>query len=231
MILFREDDYKPFILPNETEELGSGAFGNVYQSDKDKCIKVFYDTGLEGINEGVMKTLRRLDLPSLYKLYSFYYDLNKKFMGYEMKYYDEPEPHILEKPFSFYLDGYDQGRKDTVILSTQRISTCDLSPSNTIINDNGITLIDADLFYNSGEKLSIEDILSHNYFNLKNLYINLILSELSDYYGYTTDGILDMSDRLFDFFSDNENDAFLLNRAVKGMKKPIDLVRKLERRR
>lgn len=230
MILFRENDYKPYILPNETAELGGGAFGVVYQTDKDKCLKVFNENPLEGIDEDVIKKLRSLDLPSLYKIYELYYDLNKKFIGYAMKYYNEEEPHILEKPFSFYLDGYAQGRQDMVLLSTSRISSCDLSPSNTIINDKGITLIDADLFYKSNDKLPLDDILSHNYFNLKNLYMNLLLSELSDYHGYTPEEILQMSDKLFDFFSDNENDAFLLKKAVCGMQKPIDLVRKLERK-
>ena len=75
-------------------KIGSGYFGTVYRRD-DMCLKLFSRNPLHDTYE-VLKTIRGIDSPYLYKIYDFYFDNDSlDLTAYTMKFYEFIRDNIL----------------------------------------------------------------------------------------------------------------------------------------
>lgn len=179
MYLYDKEGQKVNIKP--VKELGSGIQGKVYLLSDNTCIKVF--SGVKN-DYRIIELIKKLNLNGFYSIYDLYYDKSSKFKGYTMSYHNKEDIDIITEPTEYTLDNLEKLYKSISKLTELGVIATDLHTDNVIMNKEGITVIDADLYdktvlYNN-EKLMQKNI--NAVFSLfRQLYLGSIDSNTSEY--------------------------------------------------
>lgn len=226
LLLTKENEYIDFDL-QESKLLGEGAFGKVFKLSPEKCLKVISDPDSLPEAEEIMSFFKEHKLPNFYEVVNLYYTYRGLFKAYEMKYYEKHSDLLLYRLMEFYLENFMQTAKDIDTLSQNNIKVCDLRGENVVITDDKVVIIDADCFDKSVLDKNLLKV--ENQTQLKWLYINLLLRELLDMSNYNSDIMYNIRQGLYSIFMGNTPEE--VYNQIKSYKRPIDLVRKLERKR
>lgn len=142
MELYREDGDK--LVINKGKKIGNGNNGTVYQMSDGKCLKIYRSSAW--VNVDTLKIIKDMKFNNYYKIYDMLYDKDSNFKGMIMKYYPQEEVNVLMMEKNYLLDNVNGLGRDILSLIEKGIFIVDLNIDNTIINRNGITVIDADLY-------------------------------------------------------------------------------------
>ena len=132
------------IIIKKGNKIGNGNNGTVYQMDNDKCLKIYRSSAW--VNVDTLKIIKDMKFNNYYKIYDMLYDKDSNFKGMIMKYYPQEEVNVLMMEKDYLLDNVNGLGRDILSLIEKGIFIVDLNIDNTIINRNGITVIDADLY-------------------------------------------------------------------------------------
>lgn len=132
------------LIIKKGNKIGNGNNGTVYQMDNDKCLKIYRSSAW--VNVDTLKIIKDMKFNNYYKIYDMLYDKNSNFKGMIMKYYPQEEVNVLMMEKDYLLDNVNGLGRDVLSLIEKGIFIVDLNIDNTIINRNGITVVDADLY-------------------------------------------------------------------------------------
>lgn len=142
MELYRCDGER--LIIKKGNKIGNGNNGTVYQIDNDKCLKIYRSSAW--VNVDTLKIIKDMKFNNYYKIYDMLYDKDSNFKGMIMKYYPQEEVNVLMMEKDYLLDNVNGLGRDILSLIEKGIFIVDLNIDNTIINRNGITVIDSDLY-------------------------------------------------------------------------------------
>lgn len=132
------------LIIKKGNKIGNGNNGTVYQMDNDKCLKIYRSSAW--VNVDTLKIIKDMKFNNYYKIYDMLYDKDSNFKGMIMKYYRQEEVNVLMMEKDYLLDNVNGLGRDILSLIEKGIFIVDLNIDNTIINRNGITVVDADLY-------------------------------------------------------------------------------------
>lgn len=132
------------LIIKKGNKIGNGNNGTVYQIDNDKCLKIYRSSAW--VNVDTLKIIKDMKFNNYYKIYDMLYDKDSNFKGMIMKYYPQEEVNVLMMEKDYLLDNVNGLGRDILSLIEKGIFIVDLNIDNTIINRNGITVVDADLY-------------------------------------------------------------------------------------
>lgn len=132
------------LIIKKGNKIGNGNNGTVYQIDNDKCLKIYRSSAW--VNVDTLKIIKDMKFNNYYKIYDMLYDKDSNFKGMIMKYYPQEEVNVLMMEKYYLLDNVNGLGRDILSLIEKGIFIVDLNIDNTIINRNGITVVDADLY-------------------------------------------------------------------------------------
>lgn len=154
-----EGKIKTYRLP--PKQYAYGSLGTIYKLNNHECLKWFteeYPYDIEAI-----KKIKELKLDNYYEIYDLLFDKDNEFAGYTMKYYQPEDINILEMPTEYTLDNLYKLYNSITKLSNCGIFVDDFHSGNAILNKDGITLIDSDLYsYGHGNKINKKMLLRKN---------------------------------------------------------------------
>ena len=151
--------YKRFNVGN-MEYLGSGEFGKV-SHNKDIILKEYFSRVSPEwrISLDLFDILKTIDNPHFIKLFDVYTELkffdvlkaivnSSKFYvdAYTAKYYADNSVNVLWESKDYLLDNFRELELLFEIFSKNKIRTCDVKLSNSIVGKDGIVIIDPDFF-------------------------------------------------------------------------------------
>jgi hypothetical protein len=142
MILYDKNQNKEVI--NIISRINSGQHGIVYRTSKTECIKVYNDH--YSINIEVLELIKELKLKNFYDILKLYYARSGIFKAIKMKYYHEEDIDILTMPTEYTLDSLYALQKSAEILTQNNIQIEDTHTGNIILTNEGIIVIDVDLY-------------------------------------------------------------------------------------
>lgn len=142
MELYKEDGYK--LVIKKGTKIGNGNNGTVYHMGDGKCLKIYRSSAW--VNVDTLKIIKDMEFNNYYKIYDMLYDKDSKFKGMIMKYYPQEEVNVLMMEKDYLLDNVNGLGKDILSLIKKGIFIVDLNIDNTIINRDGITVVDTDLY-------------------------------------------------------------------------------------
>lgn len=140
------DENKKMFLSLPILKVGEGSTGTVYRLSKDRCVKIYN----EPLNKNFtleIKKIRRLKLSNFYEIYDLLYNKKGELAGYIMKYYKKDDINLLTTSTDYLLDNYTTLLKSFNTLAQNNIRAYDLYCYNSIINSNGVYIIDIDDYY------------------------------------------------------------------------------------
>ena len=132
------------LIIKKGNKIGNGNNGTVYQIDNDKCLKIYRSSAW--VNVDTLKIIKDMKFNNYYKIYDMLYDKDSNFKGMIMKYYPQEEVNVLMMEKDYLLDNVNGLGRDILSLIEKGIFIVDLNIDNTIINRNGITVVDTDLY-------------------------------------------------------------------------------------
>ena len=132
------------LIIKKGNKIGNGNNGTVYQMNNDKCLKIYRSSAW--VNVDTLKIIKDMKFNNYYKIYDMLYDKDSNFKGMIMKYYRQEEVNVLMMEKDYLLDNVNGLGRDILSLIEKGIFIVDLNIDNTIINRNGITVVDADLY-------------------------------------------------------------------------------------
>ena len=143
--------------------------------------------------------------------------------AYTAKYYKDDNVDVLEAPKDYLLDNFRELEDLFTLFTTNKINPADLKRRNTILNNNGIILIDPDSFSLSSD--SKIDLSLKNKKALLNLFKDILL-ECAYKKEECQQNIVSISEKikadLTDFaISENTEITNELSKKLKYVKKPI----------
>lgn len=163
------------------EALDHGDFGTVYKNSDGTLTKVF-DYDMFKCPPDIMIKLKELHLASIYKLYRFYYRANKGkryIKAYDMGYIEPEDVSILDIKISKLKLNIRKLFEDMETLSKNSIIVSDIRKRNTIINSEGIHLIDCDGF-RIDYRFTVDMIRNYNIKRLYELLHEIFFSALDE---------------------------------------------------
>lgn len=98
--------------------------------------------------------------------------------AYTAKYYINENINILYEPTDYIISNLEEIEKLIDIFSNNQIITRDLTKANTIINSQGIILIDPDLFHIPITPIPRKNIITNNKFQLLSLLESIWISSI-----------------------------------------------------
>lgn len=196
------------------EIIGNGLYGVVYRYTNDKCLK--YITNNSSTNLDAIKEIKDANLLSFYKIYKLLFDKYQEFNGYIMKYYDSRYVDILTMPSSYTLDNFSDMLHDVQILSEKGIYMRDMHSENVIMDNNNITIIDADNY----TYLNNDDLLEKNMKALRYLFYDIYMDSVHRHHNMSKQEY-NMIRLLFNHKEDES-----LYKDLKNYKYPIDYIKK-----
>ena len=132
------------LIIKKGNKIGNGNNGTVYQMNNDKCLKIYRSSAW--VNVDTLKIIKDMKFNNYYKIYDMLYDKDSNFKGMIMKYYRQEEVNVLMMEKDYLLDNVNGLGRDILSLIEKGIFIVDLNIDNTIINRNGITVVDTDLY-------------------------------------------------------------------------------------
>lgn len=209
--------------------LSSGNYGNAYKLN-DKVVKLVFNDGSSEQYDTV-SCIKNLSLPNFYKLYNVLSCEKsgiKTFGGTISKFYSSEDVDIFLKPTDYLLDSFNSLHKSMVELGKNNIFVFDLNRANTIVNDNGIFVIDVDLYQRMMNNLP-KNVISKNLFKLKcSVFYELMQSNFLNYHSDELKVLSgeDISRILYDLLNLNDfDDSKTFNKTLSKFKYPIDYIR------
>lgn len=223
MVYYTEDGKRVKFDLKEEDVIGKGVQSKVYKISAEKCLKKLFDD--EYGNYEILKLIRDLKLSSYYIIYDLLF--NKKgsaLKAYTMKYYVSEEIDILTMPVDYTLYNFFSILDSIMILTENNVYVSDLHEDNVIMNSNGITVIDTDM-YTKNRFFYADKLLAKNISAVRCLFKSLYLSSLNDYHeGEFKEPIVR---KVTDLFRINSyNDAYNNVKKLSKYKYPIDYMRK-----
>ena len=211
--------------------LGSGQFGSAYQKDG-KVYKLLNAPGTSEQYEN-MCTIKNLNLPNFYKLYEvlFTKDGEKRdFAGTISKYYQKQDVDMFLMPTEYLTDSFNGLLESVRTLGKSGIAVSDLHTGNSIINKDGIFIIDTDLYGKKGF-LSNHKILSQNELRLVSFLLDTLYGNFSDHHGqdYTWEQIAEINSAIHILISNCIMNNESITEKLSGIKYPMDYVTKKRR--
>lgn len=172
--------------------LGNGAFGTVYRFNQDTCFKILYTTVK---NQTVLKLMRTLPLEGIVNIKDFI-DKSGNIIGYTMDLINKEDINLLTVDINYLIQSYLKLKKDIILLSNEHIRAIDLYPRNIIISNNGIRLVDLDLYKFEYSN----DLLMNNSWSLKYLFELILGSYIPDDYYEYFESVMNTNEPLDDSF-------------------------------
>lgn len=231
--LFYKDD-GTVINRSDVEQLQLlplGDYGRVYRYD-DKVIKILNNPGTI-MQYKVVSTIKNLKLSNFYEIYDVLSCENtkcKSFAGTISKYYEGTIADVLTTPSDYLLDSYYHLSNSFYTLGQNGIAVSDFYSNNCILTENGITVIDVDLYskYDDINEDGLARVSHGNLFKLKYLFfLDLFMRH---FFSFHQDEFSskDISSIFASFIGDNKfddnDDTFGYN--LYSYKYPIDYVKK-----
>lgn len=210
--------------------IDGGNYGSAYRYGNDKVVKFVESPGSDEQYEN-MSNIKNLSLPNFYKIYevlSCQSDGIKTFGGTIAQYYPKEDVDIFLQPSDFLLDSFNALCRSMEVLGTNHFFAFDLNNRNSILNSNGIFVIDADLYQRMATNLAWK-IAAKNVFKLKSsVFYDLLLSNFfrhhSDELGDLKSS--DVSNMLYDLMNlDDFADSTVFNKTLAKHRYPIDYIR------
>lgn len=230
--LFYREDGK-IINRSDVEKLPPlplGDYGKVYRCD-DKAIKLLNNPGTR-MQYKVVSAIKNLKLSNFYEIYDVLSCENtkcKSFAGTISKYYENSITDVLTTPSDYLLDSYYHLSNSFYILGQNGIAVNDFYSRNCVLAENGITVIDVDLYslYDDISEAGLECVSRGNLFKLKYLFFLDLLTR--HFYSFHHDEFSseNISSILSSFIGDSkidDDDTFSYN--LYSYKYPIDYVKK-----
>ncbi len=162
-------------------------------NDYETCLKIGLD---ERIQLDTLRIIRGLNLEGMYQLRDFLFDDRGKFMAYTMNYYEESPVDFLTWPVEYTITNYLKFLHIVEVMIDRGIFITDLHDRNVIVNDEGMTIIDVDMYVVSKYILP-DKIREHDYRALANIFISLYYISLCDYHGRRYQDICGKVEELF----------------------------------
>lgn len=216
------------IIYNNDETIDSGAYATTYKGQNNLCIKVWNSDGLGTLDCNTFKYIKKLNLPNYYYLRSMLYSSRKEAIlrrnpcGYYYPYIKSEDIDILTMPVSYTLDNLDGLFRSICILTSRNIRCIDLQAENVILNKEGITAIDIDLYSRNCE-LSMDLLKKYNFYDLENLFIDLYFDALRRHY-LDNDKLFSLLSSLFMIYDYDGIQG--VSKKLKKYKYPIDYIKK-----
>ena len=227
---YNESNKEIIINLSEDKLIGVGCFGVVYRLNENECFKRFNSKEPRGANYEELVFIRNLNLKNFYKIYDFVFDNNDILKGYTMKYYNNEKIDILTMPTEYTLDNLYNIYSSVLKITDNNIYLNDMGEHNIIMDNNKITIIDADWYsFNTFE--SKKALLYSNIVELRYLFEEIYTNALEEYHDTYIDEssefIISNLFKKINKFTGIENFC----RKLERYKYPIDYIKKLSRRR
>ncbi len=195
MALYNRNFQKMDIDLKKLERLNSVVTNAIIYRYEDMILKKYWVCTQFAIEEkmfDVLSNIRNKHLMELYEIFRIikdgecehYKELEKKkghlvIDGYTAKYYQAEKINPMTMDVNYLLHNI-EGLKELIdIISENSIMMCDTKPDNTIINSEGIVLIDPDYYYFTDEIVFY--IKRHNYRELLLLLRMLFIDHAEEY--------------------------------------------------
>ena len=196
-----------------------GYQANIYRIDDGRCLKHFIYMYSE-CNDKTLRTISDMDLDGFYKIHDILYDKNGKYSAYTMDYYyNDKNLDILTLPVEYTIENFRRLYKSILRLSKEGIRTIDLHSDNIILNNDGIVVIDVDLYsyFSYFDRYSVVDKNVETLYSLfRELYRKMIFNF------YNSDKKLDFK-IIDDLFVPTDNIDLVCKKLVR-YKRPIDYI-------
>lgn len=173
---------------DKTKHLGTGTRGMVYLTPQQECIKIWANKFEPPFEGNLFNELKSLELPNYYVLLSLLFkrkqNINNPSLadGYLYQWTEQEDVDILTMPVSYTLDNLNGLLKANEILTQNNIMADDLRcTKNVILNSNGITAIDIDL-YTKNHFLDSRELRDTNIRELEELFKGLYLEAIRKYH-------------------------------------------------
>ena len=215
-LCFYDKDGKMLVF-NFDHRTNRGSCGNIYKINNEVCLKRFSKDAY--YNEDAFEIIINMDLKNFYKVYEMLYDREQEFAGYIMKYYQPENIDILTMPISWTLDNFYSLYDSIDRLIKKNILVEDLHDGNVIVNKDGITVIDIDMYKLSRIGFE-EEVVLKNKKSLYALFRDLYVNSIVDYHY----GMQNYSSILRGLFDQTE-DSSEVSKKLKSYKYPIDYIR------
>lgn len=231
MILFNENFNQ--IEIDENSKINGGAYGNIFKSSNNKCIKVLNPLGQENFDPKTFSQLNELCLPGFYQIDSLLYQtpkdakskINPK--GYSYEYINEEEVDIITMPTIYTLDNIHKLFSSLLTLTELNIRTVDLEDQNVILNKKDITVIDIDLYINQ-HNISYKELFKRNIYDLEDLFVNLYTYSISKYHKHLD--IKQLNNILYSLFMIYDYESLEgVEKKLTKYKYPIDYINKMKK--
>lgn len=220
MVYYTEDGKRVKFDLKEENVIGRGGQSKVYKISEEKCLKKLFGFG----NYEILKLIRDLKLPSYYIIYDLLFNKRSILKAYIIEYYVSEEIDILTMPVDYTLYNFFSILDSVMVLTENNVYVSDLHEDNVIMNSNGITVIDTDL-YTKNRFFYADELLSKNVSAVRCLFKNLYFSSLNDYH----DGEIkeSISPKVNDLFNiNNVGDAYNTVKKLSKYKYPIDYMKR-----
>lgn len=196
------------VIIKKKEHIGK----NVYSLNEKECIKTEIDTSLVSLS--TLKCIQDLNLPGMYQIKQYLFNQKSIFKAYIMKYYPKESINFFLTSIDYTLENYIRFRKIAEELTKKGVLITDLHTGNVIINYDGMTIIDTDLYIIS-EYVSPTKIAINNLHALRYIFRELYLENWIAYYGSSN---IPNIKELFDINPDETV------KRLKKYKRPLDIV-------
>ena len=238
-------DRKGYKLENEdkfSEYVDKGACGEIYRYG-DTILKKYYlsTEHFIRIKKDIFDFLKDTDYSCFIKLYNAYmkidYDIKSKLWfritnhnkfiidAYTAKYYEKTDidPAFISK--EYLLESFYKIESFFNYLSKNKIKVYDIKRENVVFTDDGIVLVDPDL-YEFLHEYSVERTLINNKICLNYLFKSILINNCNTTYE---------CDKLDRFYVDNFNPNSVtsktevtsnISKVLKNVKKPIEIIRR-----
>lgn len=202
--------------------IGGEAYGNIYKLSDEECLKV-YKGKPDIINKEILEYIKKLNLKRFYEIHELLYNKNNQFKAHTMKYYLPEEIDILTEPIDYTLSNIFNILDSVNTLTQNNILICDMHTGNIIINNDGITIIDTDLY--TFNKFYVESTLrfkniSALQYLFQEIYFEAMKKYHSEYYSHTTSELIK---NLFRLYSPREQEE--THKKLTKCKYPIDYIK------
>lgn len=197
--------------------LKKGLDTETYKTTGNECLKVFRNLYED---EMLFKILSKLDLNNFYKINKLLYDKDNNFMAYTARFYKKEDIDILTMPVDYTIENMNRLYKVSSILSSNNIRIEDLHHKNVILDNNNITIIDADRYiYDPNNE--------HKDYNkrfINTLFVLLYMTSSEINQLATNQNYYDMVTSIRQLFAKDNNPDIVSKKLVK-YKYPIDYLK------
>ena len=130
---------------NLQEPFDMGLCGKIYMFNSLECLKLFNNN--HTADDQVIALIKELNLNGFTSIHNLLYSrYSKLFKGYTMDYIKKSEIDILTMPSTYTLDSLFTLYQSFLKLTRNNVFISDVHEDNVIMNENGLTMIDFDLY-------------------------------------------------------------------------------------